>query len=461
MLFKNKSKVEPVDPELSKTHSFALFVGVVIATCLQRPAPYQVWDARLYLDGALALVSRTDVYKAGGLHFRGSWTPIFYSPAIALQQILGLGDSERMINLAVLLQGALLVASVSVFLIPSVMKIFFPSNLASLYVSAFLGWIVMRKFALYSLMDIWAIALILLAICLLKYRTTLPLGVAGILLGVCSNIRPSYLPVVVVLLVVAFFYFHYRGLVLFAGFIVAQFPQVIVNWLINRRLSLFPIELTSVGEHEFAGSLLYVRYDAIGYPVAQGPLFFCDPAMVKAALDDMPKSVFEYLKVLMSHPVSGTWFILEKIGAALYWPASAPFFEQKRIIDDLFGLTILLITIIGIGSLVLIRPQTASFAFSKLSCFLVVTWTLFGLFLNHVETRYALPLVIFGIVGVGGLLGQFIDSNHSRLVIRGGRLSIFAVFAIAALLFVAGYVGLHHDGACPTNESYFKAWNLP
>jgi hypothetical protein len=461
MLFKNKSKVESVHPEHFKMQSLLLFVGVVVATLLQRPAQYQVWDARSYLDGSVALISRTDIYKAGGLDFRGSWTPIFYSPAAALQHVFGLGNSERVINAAVLLQGALLVASVSVFLIPSVMKIFFPQNLTSLFVSASLGWVVMRKFALYSLMDLWAVALILLAICFLKRRTTVHLGFAGVLLGVCSNIRPSYLPVVVALLVIAFYCMHYRGLIFFAGFVAAQSPQIMVNWLINHRISLFPIELTSVGQWEFGLSLYSVRYDTIGYPIAQGPRLFCDPAMVKVALNDMPTSLFEYLKVLASHPINGSWFILEKIGAALQWPASAPFFEQKPTIDALFGVTILLTTVFGLASLILIRAQTTSFAFSRLVSFFVIAWSFFGLSINHVETRYALPIVIFGIVGVAGLVGRCIGSGHSRLNIRGGWLSVFSVLTIATLLLTAGYVGLHHTGACPTGESLKKAYNLP
>ena len=447
--------------ENSKIPSVVLYVGVVVATCLQKPAPYLINDAESYLNGSVALVSQSDVYQAGYLQLRGAWTPIFYIPAAFVQKIFGTGNDRPIINAAVLLQGALLVALVSVFLIPSVMKIFFPPNLTSLSVSAFLGWLVLRKFALYSLLDLWAVALILMSICLLKRKTILSIFAAGFILGVCSNIRPSYLPFVFASIAVAFFYIHFRALIFFFSFIGAQALQIAVNWRVNHRISLFPIDLSSVSREDFGLSLLVVRFDGVMYPKPEGGLSFCNPAMVKIALNEMPYNIFEYLLVLARHPISSFWFILEKIGTSLYWPVSAPYFEQRGTVDALFGSMILLITVIGLASLIFIQAPIFSLPFPRLLSFFVITWTLIGLCVNHVETRYALPIVIFGIVGVGGLIGQCFGSGCSRLNIRGRWLSIFGVLTIAALLLTAGYVGLHHTGACATSESLKKAWNLP
>lgn len=461
-IVRSENTVATIQPEISKLRLLLLFLAVTIATFFQRPAPALKFDAAVYLRGSMALVSGGDVYAAGDLVLRGAWTPIIYTPAAAINQVLGSGGYGRGLYVVVLLQGALLAAAICVLLLPAVMRIWFPQNSVSLTICVTVGYFVMRNFAPYSLMDVWAIALALLAICLLARRGIATLFFAGLALGVCANLRPSYLLTAVAITIITVAYLRFRGLMILVGLVVAQIPQVAVNWFVDREMTPFPVELASVSRQVGSLAPFVIRYDTIAYgPSPQGGQLFCDPAMVRIALDKLPSSAIELVTVFVAHPFQAGWFLIQKFGAILLWPLTVPYFEWIPIFNLLFGVVIVLITTLGISSLVLTRRESPTLSLPRAATLAIIVGVLVNLVRYPVETRYAIPLVLIGIVGVAGLVGQGVSRGIHRSNIRGGLPAVIAVLTFATLLSVSGHQGLQHADSCPSAESLEDAQNIP
>lgn len=451
-----------VEPKPSKFRLFLSFLTVTVATSFQDRAPEMMWDAGSYLSGSMALISRGSIYEAGGLVLRGAWTPVVYSPAAAVNQIFRNGEYGEVLYTAVLLQGALLVATISVFLLPTLMQIWFPRNSTSLIVCTLLGYFALKSFAPYSLMDLWAVALVLLAVCLLTRPKFANLFFAGLALGICVNIRPSYLLTVVAVAVASVAYTRFRGLIVLASLIVAQIPQLAVNIFINQRISLFPVDLRNIARQDLDSAIFVIRYDTIAYrPWAQGAQLFCDPTMTRIALNGFPSSPLDFIKFFLTHPVESGWFYIQKLGAVLLWPTSTPYFELNPSPRLFFGVIILLITTLGISSLVLTRTNSSALNLPRVATIIVIVCALVGFATSHTETRYAVPLVLIGIVGIAGFVGQSIRYGFHRSNIRGGIPTAVAVAAIAVLLAMAGNLGLKNADSCPTVESIKNAQTIP
>jgi len=409
-----------------------------------------MWDAAEYLRGSMALVSGGDIYVEGSLNHRGAWTPIVYSPAATVNQILGRGGYGGGLYVVVLLQGALLVAAISVLLLPAVMRLWFPRNSTSLIVCTTVGYFVLRSFAPYSLMDTWAVALILLAICLLERRDFASLFFAGLAIGVGANLRPAYMLIAVAITAVAIVYLRRRGLVMMVGLVVAQIPQMAVNWFVNRRLTPFPVDLARIVGEWVGISSFTVRYDSIAYrPWAYGAQLYCDPAMAGIALPRLPSSTSELVTLFATHPLQAGWFIIEKFGAALLWPVTVPYFESIPVLNRLFGVVIVLITTVGISSLVLTRTKSLTPSLSRVAVLIVIVGVLTNTALVITDGRYAISLVLIGVAGLAGLVGQGVSRGIRRTDIRGGLPTVIAVLSIAVLLSVSGHLGLQHADSCP------------
>lgn len=462
MMDRTESTFTTVEPETPKLRSLLLFLAVAAATFFQKPAPALMWDAAEYLRGSMALVSGRDIYVEGGLSFRGVWTPIIYSPAAAVNQIFGHGGYGGGLYVVVLLQGALLVAAVCVLLLPAVLRLWFPQNSISLFVCVTLGYVVLRNFAPYSVMDVWAVALTLLAVCLLARQGVATLLFAGFALGVCVNLRPSYLLTAVAITAVTVTYLRFRGLIILGGLVLAQFPQVVVNWFVNRKMTPFPVDLTSVSSFDTTLASYVIRHDTIAYrPWAQGGQSFCDPAMVRVALDKLPSNYAELITLFGTNPLSSARFLIQKLGAVLLWPVTVPYFEWIPILNLLFGVVVLLITTLGISGLVLSRTKLSAPTMPQVATLVIIFGVLASFVTNHTETRYAIALVLLGVVGIAGLVGQGVSRGIHRTNIRGGLPAAIAVLTFAVLLSVSGYEGLRHADSCPSAESLKSAQTGP
>ncbi len=462
---RTESTLTTTEPEIPEHRSLLLFLAVTAATFFQQPAPAIMFDAFEYLSGSMALVSGGDIYVEGGLNDRGAWTPIVYSPAVAINQILDRGGYGGGLYVVVLLQGALLVAAISVLLLPAVMRLWFPQNSTSLIACATVGCFVLRSFAPYSLMDTWAVALILLAVCLLEQRGgggIASLFFAGLAIGVSTNLRPAYLLTAVAITVITVVYLRYRGFVMMVGLVVAQIPQMAVNWFVDRRITPFPVELFSGSETLIAPTSFATRYDTIAYrPWAYGGQFFCDPSMVRIALSGLPSSRSELVMVFVTHPLQAGWFFIQKLGAMLLWPVTVPYFEWIPILNLLFGVVIVLITVLGISGLVLTRTKLPTLTLSRVATLIVIAGPLVNLVLFTTETRYAISLVLIGVVGLVGLVGQGVSRCFRRANFRGGLPAAFVVLSIAVLLSVSGNRVLQHADSCPSVESLKNAETRP
>jgi len=444
--------------DLPKHRSLLLFIAISVATFFQQSAPAMLWDAEVYLRGSVALISGGNIYVDGGLDLRGAWSPIVYSPAAAVNHIIGRSGYGEGLFVFVLLQNAVLVGAISTLLLPALMRLWFPRNSTSLIVCATIGYFVLRNFAPYSLMDTWAIALVLLAVCLIERRGFASLFFAGLAIGVGVNLRPSYLLTAVVITVITVVSLRYRGLLMIVGLVVAQTPQIVVNWFVNGRMTPFPVSLAGVSGNRAVWTLFTIRYDTIAYrPFAEGAQLFCDPAMVRVALSELPPSRSDLVMVFVTNPLQSGWFFIEKLGAVLLWPVTVPYFEWIPVLNLLFGVVIVLITVLGISGLMLTRTKSPALSLPRVAALVVIGGVLVNLVLFHTETRYAIPLVLIGVAGIAGLAGHCASHGIRRRDIRGGLPTAIVVLAVAVLLSVSGHQGLQHANSCPSEESLKNA----
>jgi hypothetical protein len=439
----------------------ALFFAVIVSILLQDPAPRMWWDADTYLAGSISLVSGGEIITAGSLELRGVFSTIIYSPAAALSSFLGgsFGDSD--IYTFVLLQNSILIATIVVFLLPSMMRSWCNVNMLSRVLVSISGYFALRGFAPYSLLDIWAFALVGFAICLLSRPVTSHLLLSGIAFGVCLNIRPSYMLPIMLISGACLVLLKLRGGIVPIGIFLAQVPQIVLNKFVFNKFSLVPVDLFATSNFDYTISSYMVRLDSLPYGSQFGAhsVAYCDSEMTKIALRDLPRSLSDLLHLFLSHPQTAISFVLKKIATSIYWPVDAPYFETAPRLNFVFGTLILVSTVFGISRLLVLSSHLRPISLPNVAMILMIVGILVGLVINHVEVRYALPLVLFGFVGLFGLLGRlpegvlFLGDIHLRTKIL--------LVMTGSLLLLAAHQGLRDVDSCPTGKSFDLALLQP
>jgi len=430
----------------------------MVLTFFQKPAPGQLWDAATYLDGSLALVAGGGVYNSGGLSTRGVLTPLIYSPAAAMNQIFANGQLSELLFVGVLVEGAVFIALISFFLLPRLRSTLFGANQASSFLVSMLSYFAIRGFAPYSLMDLSAVSTLLAGISLLNKRGNGRFMASGLFLGVCINLRPSYLLIVIAIILASLVCGKLSGFFALVGLFLSQVPQLVLNFKIGRKISFLPIDiLDTVNFTAFSISGFVLRIDSIVYsPRPKGNLH-CEPTMVSFVLNKVPSNYGDLFVLYASHPLDSGWFLLQKFGATLLWPVSVPYFEARPVANAIFGSMILLVTVIGISRLVLGRNNVGSNNLTKLSLWFVVFGTLLNFSSNATESRYALPLLLMGVIGFSELLSKLTTLVGLRSQLKSNSTAVISITLICALLLFAGFFGLSNSDTCPTEESFKRA----
>jgi hypothetical protein len=397
-----------------------------------------LWDADGYMNSAIIWVSGGPHESvAEQLYYRGFLTSIiFYLPAF-----LGINYFEptqfgTYIYVFVMVQNAIIISWMSAYVLPKIVGLFQPINNLTVLTTSLLGFYVMNSFVPYSLMDLWALACLMPVVYLIYSQKRIALSISGLLLGLCLNLRPSYLFAILLLVISAFFIKKMAVLLMLPGLIVSQIPQILYNAKWNDSLSIFPIGLGKITGRLATFAAYSIRYDTVAYrPFAQGGLSFCDKKMKEIALIAKPESTFETALLFLQNPGHSAVFLMKKLAAAFWWPVTVPYYEHNPLVNSIYGALVLLIVVFGLSRIIMIlisSDQKKRF----IGVFAVLVGFLINLVLYSNETRYGLSVVLIAICGIAICVSRF--NLSTEIIGLGGTFTKANVATLAVYIFLSG-----------------------
>lgn len=416
---------------------FAGFAAFVIAITAGRAEAF-VWDAAAYWDGSAALASGGDYFIRGMLSVRGALSTLPYLPATVLADLTG--TSGRAIVLA---ENSLLIAVIGVVIVPAILRYLVPVTHLHIWVSAILTAVLLRGFAPYPMMDLWGVAFALGALALLLSRNWWWTLAAGVAAGFAINLRPAYLlPLGFAFLVWAGFHWR-RSFWPIIGVLIGTAPQVVVNLRRLGSWSPSPVDAARIADIQTLYSAYVIRYDTtvpfVGLPFPQQ--FYCSPDAAATVLSDPPTSVGELVGHFLGTLPTSLLFLAEKVGASLKWSPHTPYEALPSSGMELVALLVVLVSAAGL--LALVKMLVARHPATRTIAVVLAVW--FGSLLTILgatpETRFALPLVLIGVVGcVGAMPTTFPWRPRADSAIRWGA----GVVLLAGALGVLGLVGTYN-----------------
>ena len=428
----------------SATLSVIACVVLFLGTVTQSPARF-VYDAANYWAGAVSLAHGRDAYVDGLMSLRGVLSSVLYLPAALATR--GFGASAG--GLAVLVENSLLVSLIGVVLLPQLLRAWGPVTPWMMWVCAGLTWLVVGRFAPYPLTDIWAAALVLVALVALRRQSGIGLLGAGLLAGIAFNIRPAYLVPLLLVLAVVLLRTKFAGLWFGAGVVLALVPQLIVNLKHGAGWKLWPPDMLALTQLQAYNASFVVRYDTAYVPARDPQQFFCNPAMAQAVGVHPPTSTVGLGDLYLHNLPQSIVFVAEKAAAALHWPLSAPYFAPTGAGDLMFALLVTTVSVLGVVSLLHTQSRSGFRSVPVAVCAALALWlgSVITIVTPSPETRFALPLVLLGIAGCASLVGGRMSGRWTA----GAVIGVVVVFAI-------GMLGLSHPAAPgPASPSYCAA----
>jgi hypothetical protein len=444
---------EPSGPEQSppptrtrsagwRVHAPAAAV-LAVAVLLQRPADRFIYDADGYFSGAVALVGGGNVFEEGGLGLRGVLTAFLYSPAALVARLGG----DQLAGAAVLVQNAVLIAVLGAVLLPRLVGVWRSVTPVVVVVCAVGTGLTTAGFAPFPLSDLAAAALLVTVLVAVDQGSSRWLVVAGLAAGAAVNLRPAtLLPLVVVglaVLVVRRWSAAWAAL----GGAVALLPQFVLN-LRHGSPGWLPVPeqtgwLTQLQAH-YASHL--VRYDTVvGAPPGVRPtLYWCSPEMAQSLGGQLPTSPTGLVGTYLDNLPGSIVFAAQKIGAALHWPLSTPYLTPAPVLDGAFAVLVTTVSVVG-AAVLLRRTLSAGRGVSLGQVVGVLAWTMVvvGLATTATETRFALPVLLFGVAGCALLAG---DGTRGRRRTASRRWVVGTVLAVL-LTYGVGVTGMQHPYA--------------
>ena len=417
--------------------------GVFVAATLMLGIGTIAYDATTYFGAAQGVVGTFPAAGPDFWGFRGALTGVVYVPAAGLTALLG----PQFAQFTILLQNALLLGWFAAFFVPRFVAYWKPVTNQSRLAAAFLVWVVTVGFASYALVDLYPAIAFLVALYLLRSNRLSFIVVAGVLSGFALNLRPAFLVSAILIGVVALVWKRWKGIPYALGVFVGLIPQLIVNVMTSGVWSLWPPAQSSLVALQAGYASYIVRYDTLlGATIPQQ--FYCSPAMAnQVSGSPLPASTSELASTFLGNMPNSIVFSLQKIASALQWPLSNPYTVPAPGLDELFSLTITSITVIGLLALLRLAIKTkgkwtsgtwqnwAALATVALSSVV----TLVG---AATETRFALQLVLLGVVGCLTL-----PSMSPRQAWARGRWWIVAALVLVIVVSFFGYKGLSHPAA--------------
>jgi hypothetical protein len=404
-------------------HPALAAAAVFVGAAAQRPTGAFVYDASTYWSGSTALYSKVSTYTAGGLATRGALSPLVYAPAALVDRVFpGCGRE------AVLLENAVLLAVLGAVVLPLIARSLGARGPLALWTCAALTWFVGERFAPYALMDLPTAAVFLGTALFASTRSMWGLALAGLGAGIAANLRPAYLaPAGVVLVGVAVL--RRLGVLAFlAGAAVALLPQVFLNASHGNGYLPTPAGTQALAGFQADVASYTVKYDTI---VTSSPpqQYYCDPRMARLVDGHEVHSSGGYVALILEHPLRSVPFLAEKLSTALAWSWNTPYGQPAGVENPNAALPVVALTVLGLAALLLTaRRGRDGYALLVL---LAALATCVSLLTSATETRFALPVVLFGVCGCAVALTQWLF-----------RRSLLVVGAVTALVLLCAAWGL-------------------
>jgi len=390
----------------ASAHTVVALVVAFLIPLVHGTAQDFVYDAAQYWGGATALVSGHSPVAAGGLTTRGVYTAIVYSPPAIVASLIGPGAAAW----AVLVWNAALGSAVSVILLPRIAGLFASDTLSlpplvRMWTSALLGGVLLSGFARYPLVDMWAAALALAGFYGLAVgRRWWSLSLAGVLLSVAANLRPATIAPIALSVLILLIVRAKPISISLPGAALAISGQLVFNLAVWHLWSLVPRETGPLSAVQAGPATYTLRYDTVPFSGQDPRQWFCDPAYATMLVDDRIAS--NQLDVIMSafrHLPDSLWFLFRKAAANLEWGGATPYGDSTNPASNPLAILVITVSAAGVVALVLHAVKNRS---RKRS--FVVTLAILGFWFGALgtlvfstpETRFALPLVLVGLVGI-------------------------------------------------------------
>jgi hypothetical protein len=415
-----------------------------------------LWDADTYSNSALHWVIRAPHEQiAEQLYFRGIYTSfVFYVPAYLSVHFFEPTSFGTYLFVFVMIQNALVISWMSAYVLPRIVGLIAPSNRITVLTTSILGFYLLESFVPYTLMDLWAVALIMPTVYLIHSKSVSALLCSGLLIGVCLNIRPSYLFAIFLLIGSALIINKKSVLIILPGFFVAQIPQIIYNYKWYKIWSIFPKGLGSITSQLATYASYSIRYDTVAYGIwDKGGLSFCDQKMMALALKVKPQSTFETVLLFIRHPASSFAFIVKKLAAAFWWPVTVPYYEHNPVVNTVFGSLVLFIVTFGFSKIIqnFVRSKHKK---NSLGLFALAIGFVINVVLYSNETRYGLAVVLLSVCGFATIINNIEVQNgrvYSPAFLRKENvvtLILFICLLVIATLTLVGEFGFQSIKNC-------------
>ena len=419
-------------------HATLATVVVFALQCVHGVADEFVYDAAQYWAGSIALVTGGDAAAAGVLQMRGALTSVIYVPPALASSLLG-PDSAVW---TVLLWNAVLASFLCVFLLPRIAGLIAPGPVSPwrIWISALVGGVIVSGFSRFPLLDVWAVSLALLGVYGLAAGTRWWIAaLSGFALMFAANVRPAYLAPV--LIAAALLLFVRPRVVLWAipGAMAGLLPQLWVNVLAFGTWSVVPIGTSALMNVQATYATFATRYDTVMTPGHFPGQFYCDPAYATLQLaDEKPTSAPGVLLSALRHLPESLSFFSSKTAASLQWSFATPYEHAPGNGTSL--MTPFIIAVAAVGLVALIWRTAVSWRERSPR---IVALALIGFWLGAVgtlvlstpETRFAIPMVLVGLVGVLAAIPSPLRFTRPGL---GLLVSIVLAIALVGALFFLG-----------------------
>ena len=387
------------------TTVLALVVAFIIPW-FHGTAPRFVYDAAQYWGGAAALITGHGWVDAGGLTTRGIFTTFIYLPPALTTSLIG----PQADVWAVLAWNAALGAIVSVLLIPRLAGLITSSPLsrppaARIWTSAVVGGIVLSGYARFPLVDIWSIALALAGFYgLAVAHPWWWLSLAGVSLTVAANVRPAMIAPLILGVAVLFVVRARPIAIAIPAGILAIAPQVIFNKLRWDIWSPVPRETVPLSAVQAGPAPYTLRYDTVAFDGQDPRQWYCDPRYASVVAEDpRPHNQIDVIISAFHHLPDSIWFLFRKIAANLRWSLMTPYENGPDPATS--PMTVLVVVVSAWGIVALIMSVIRIRSHRR---WLVTTLALLAFWIGALatvvfstpETRFTLPLVLVGLVGL-------------------------------------------------------------
>jgi hypothetical protein len=164
--------------------------------------------------------------------------------------------------------------------------------------------------------------------------------------------------------------------------------------------------------------------------------------MARTIDGEPPDSAGELVGLFATNLPQAAVLSAQKVGAALHWPVSTPYYTDAPGVNFLFALIVTATAIVGAAALLrsTLRQGWSSMGPAPLGVLILWVSSVLSLVSAASENRFALSLVLLGIAGCGLLVADGVRAPRSGT----GRRWVLVVALAVLAVFAIGATGLQH-----------------